>query len=52
MFRHIDADYYGFRDDEDGILQRLEVQAEKKMRTEVGVTPGTCTPGGRRRQVI
>jgi pre-mRNA-splicing factor ISY1 len=35
MYRHIDADYYGFRDDEDGILGKLEAQAEKKMRLEV-----------------
>jgi len=34
MYRHIDADYYGFRDDEDGILGKLEAQAEKKMRLE------------------
>lgn len=38
MYRHIDADYYGFRDDEDGILHNLETQAEKKMRTEVWQT--------------
>jgi pre-mRNA-splicing factor ISY1 len=35
MYRHIDADYYGFRDDEDGVLVGLEVHAEKKMRAEV-----------------
>uniref|UniRef100_A0A061S332 Pre-mRNA-splicing factor ISY1 n=1 Tax=Tetraselmis sp. GSL018 TaxID=582737 RepID=A0A061S332_9CHLO len=34
MYRHIDADYYGFRDDEDGVLAELEERAEKKMRTE------------------
>lgn len=32
MYRHIDADYYGFRDDEDGILEKLEAPAEKRMR--------------------
>ena len=35
MYRHIDADYYGFRDDEDGVLVKVEGPAEKKMRTEV-----------------
>lgn len=35
MYRHIDADYYGFRDDEDGVLVKVEGPAEKKMRTQV-----------------
>mmetsp|Transcript_25353 Transcript_25353/g.70929 ORF Transcript_25353/g.70929 Transcript_25353/m.70929 type:complete len:276 (-) Transcript_25353:123-950(-) len=34
MYRHIDADYYGFRDDEDGMLEALEGPAEKKMRRQ------------------
>lgn len=32
MFKRIDADYYGYRDDEDGILVRLEAEAEKAAR--------------------
>ena len=36
MFRHIDADYYGFRDDEDGVLEKVEAPAEKRMRAQVG----------------
>ena len=30
----VDAEYYGLRDDEDGLLQRLERRAEKKMRAK------------------
>lgn len=30
LYRHVDADYYGYRDDEDGILVELEAQQEKK----------------------
>mmetsp|Transcript_1474 Transcript_1474/g.2792 ORF Transcript_1474/g.2792 Transcript_1474/m.2792 type:complete len:300 (-) Transcript_1474:327-1226(-) len=29
MYKGIDADYYGYRDDEDGVLSKLEVQAER-----------------------
>ena len=36
MHQKINADYYGFRDDEDGILEREEAKAEKVMRAEVG----------------
>jgi len=32
MYLRIDADYYGFRDDEDGLLEKLEKKAEKKAR--------------------
>ncbi|GAQ80558.1 pre-mRNA-splicing factor ISY1 [Klebsormidium nitens] len=32
MFKRIDADYYGYRDDEDGILVQLEAEAEKAAR--------------------
>mmetsp|Transcript_7975 Transcript_7975/g.29501 ORF Transcript_7975/g.29501 Transcript_7975/m.29501 type:complete len:282 (-) Transcript_7975:38-883(-) len=32
MYKNIDGDYYGFRDDEDGILDKLEGEAQKKMR--------------------
>ena len=35
MYRHIDADYYGFRDDEDGVLEKVEGPAEKRMRAQV-----------------
>jgi pre-mRNA-splicing factor ISY1 len=31
MLKGIDADYYGFRDEEDGVLLRVEAEAEKKM---------------------
>lgn len=34
MHQKINADYYGFRDDEDGILEREEAKAEKAMRAE------------------
>ncbi|XP_057950648.1 uncharacterized protein LOC131145525 [Malania oleifera] len=32
IYKRIDASYYGYRDDEDGVLERLEVTAEEKMR--------------------
>jgi pre-mRNA-splicing factor ISY1 len=35
MYQRIDADYYGFRDDEDGLLQKLEAEAELKAREKV-----------------
>lgn len=28
--REIDADYYGYRDDDDGLLLPLEAEAEKR----------------------
>ncbi|EXC35193.1 hypothetical protein L484_022747 [Morus notabilis] len=34
IYKRIDASYYGYRDDEDGILERLEGPAEEKMRAE------------------
>ncbi|RWR72892.1 pre-mRNA-splicing factor ISY1 [Cinnamomum micranthum f. kanehirae] len=34
IFRRIDASYYGYRDDEDGILEKLEGPAEEEMRAE------------------
>ena len=40
MHQKINADYYGFRDDEDGILEREEAKAEKVMRAEVGPGEG------------
>lgn len=32
IYKRIDASYYGYRDDEDGVLEKLEAVAEKKMR--------------------
>lgn len=34
IYKRIDASYYGYRDDEDGILEKLEGPAENKMRAE------------------
>eukprot|EP00249_Psilotum_nudum_P015328 c25266_g1_i1 orf=698-1324(-) len=34
MYKRIDADYYGYRDDEDGILEKLEKIAEEDMRSK------------------
>jgi pre-mRNA-splicing factor ISY1 len=34
MYQTIDADYYGFRDEEDGILQRVEAVAEAGLRAD------------------
>lgn len=34
MHRAIDADYYGFRDEEDGILEKVEAEAEAPMRRQ------------------
>lgn len=33
IFKRIDASYYGYRDDEDGILEKLESAAEVEMRS-------------------
>jgi len=30
----LDADYYGYRDDDDGVLVELEAQAEQRLRDE------------------
>jgi len=35
MHKAIDPDYYGFRDEEDGVLVKVEEEAEKNMRAEV-----------------
>ena len=35
LLQLIDADYYGFRDEEDGILVQVEAEAEAKLRAEV-----------------
>ncbi|KAK9811299.1 hypothetical protein WJX72_001410 [[Myrmecia] bisecta] len=34
LYQHIDADYYGFRDEEDGVLERVEADAQKVMRSK------------------
>eukprot|EP01114_Cavostelium_apophysatum_P016682 TRINITY_DN4798_c0_g1_i1.p1 TRINITY_DN4798_c0_g1~~TRINITY_DN4798_c0_g1_i1.p1 ORF type:complete len:252 (+),score=45.60 TRINITY_DN4798_c0_g1_i1:41-757(+) len=33
--RGIDADYYGYRDDEDGLLEKIESEAEKKAQAKL-----------------
>lgn len=35
IYKRIDASYYGYRDDEDGVLERVEGPAEERMRAEV-----------------
>ena len=35
MFKLINADYYGFRDDEDGVLEKVEAEAERNIRRRV-----------------
>ncbi len=35
MYAHINADYYGFRDEEDGVLERVEAEAERAVRQKV-----------------
>ena len=35
LYQHIDADYYGFRDEEDGVLEKVEAVAEKTLRAQV-----------------
>ena len=35
LYQHIDADYYGFRDEEDGVLERVEAIAEEALRAQV-----------------
>lgn len=37
MYKFIDADYYGFRDEEDGILLPAEAETEKEMQAEVSI---------------
>nr|XP_043627524.1 pre-mRNA-splicing factor ISY1 homolog [Erigeron canadensis] len=34
IYKRIDASYYGYRDDEDGVLEKVEGPAEKRMRAE------------------
>ena len=35
LLQLIDADYYGFRDEEDGVLVHVEKDAEVRLRAEV-----------------
>ena len=35
LYEHIDGDYYGYRDEEDGVLIKVEAEAEATMRREV-----------------
>ncbi|KAK3024943.1 hypothetical protein RJ639_042947 [Escallonia herrerae] len=35
IYKRIDASYYGYRDDEDGVLGKVEGPAEERMRAEV-----------------
>lgn len=35
MYAHINADYYGFRDEEDGVLEKVEAEAERAVRQKV-----------------
>ncbi len=42
MYRFIDADYYGFRDEEDAVLAAVEPAAEAAMRAQVR---GRCAEG-------
>jgi hypothetical protein len=36
MHKAIDADYYGFRDEDDGVLLRVEAAAERRIKRQVG----------------
>ena len=42
MYQGIDPDYYGFRDEEDGVLLKVEKQAEEHMRRAVSVPQRAC----------
>jgi pre-mRNA-splicing factor ISY1 len=35
MYQLINADYYGFRDEEDGVLEKVEAEAERRVRQKV-----------------
>lgn len=34
LYKHVDADYYGYRDDDDGVLISIEHEVEKRVREE------------------
>jgi len=42
MHKLITPDYYGFRDEEDGVLLRVEAEAERVISAQVG---GRCVSG-------
>ena len=46
MHKSIDADYYGFRDEEDGVLLREEAEATKFAETQVRDLRARAAPGG------
>ena len=35
LYQHINGDYYGFRDEEDGVLEKVEAAAERAVRQKV-----------------
>mmetsp|Transcript_7597 Transcript_7597/g.23034 ORF Transcript_7597/g.23034 Transcript_7597/m.23034 type:complete len:256 (+) Transcript_7597:101-868(+) len=35
LYRRVDADYYGYRDEDDGVLVKLEAEAEERARKEL-----------------
>jgi hypothetical protein len=35
LYAHINGDYYGFRDEEDGVLEKVEAEAERHVRQKV-----------------
>ena len=39
LYQHINADYYGFRDEEDGLLVRVEAAAEQLLRQQARTPP-------------
>jgi hypothetical protein len=44
MHKAIDADYYGFRDEDDGVLLRVEAAAERRIKRQVGYLPLSTDP--------
>jgi hypothetical protein len=45
LFKSINPDYYGFRDEEDGVLLAVEREAEAAMQAKVGGVCGVCVYG-------
>ena len=41
LYQHINGDYYGFRDEEDGVLEKVEGEAERVVRQKVRAAPHT-----------
>ena len=44
MYQHINADYYGFRDEEDGVLEKVEAEAERSIRRRVRCAAAQRSP--------